>query len=116
MYVAFVLRRKRDGIAATIAVYEARIDAARMDLAVLEQAARLFDPEAERGGDTSLSPLARAKRANDQDASLSDSMEFAERQFTERPTHSAVRAPREAPEEFFTPNGYNPLKCPDSKK
>jgi hypothetical protein len=46
MYIASALRRKRDEIAATIAAYEARIDAARMDLAALDQAARLFDPEA----------------------------------------------------------------------
>jgi len=42
------LRRKRDEIAASIAIYEARIEAARMDLAALEQAARLFDFVAER--------------------------------------------------------------------
>lgn len=51
MLIASVLRRKRDEIAATIAAYEARIDAARMDLAALEQAARLFDSEGEGGGD-----------------------------------------------------------------
>ena len=48
MHIASALRRKRDEIAATIAAYEARIDAARMDLAALDQAARLFDPEAGR--------------------------------------------------------------------
>jgi hypothetical protein len=48
MHIASALRRKRDEIVATIAVYEARIDAARMDLAALDQAARLFDPEAGR--------------------------------------------------------------------
>jgi hypothetical protein len=46
MHIASALRRKRDEIVATIAVYEARIDAARMDLAALDQAARLLDPEA----------------------------------------------------------------------
>ncbi len=45
MHIASTLRRKRDEIAATIAAYEARIDAARMDLAALDQAAQLFDPE-----------------------------------------------------------------------
>src|ERR1700722_2298492 len=45
MYVAFVLRRKREGIAGTIAAYEARIDAAKMDLAVLEQSARCSIPK-----------------------------------------------------------------------
>ena len=48
MHIASALRRKRDEIVATIAAYEARIDAARMDLAALDQAARLLDPEAER--------------------------------------------------------------------
>jgi hypothetical protein len=46
MHIPSALRRKRDEIAASIAVYEARIDAARMDLAALNQVARLFDPEA----------------------------------------------------------------------
>ena len=46
MQIASALRRKRDEIAATIAACEARIDAARRDLAALDQAARLFDPEA----------------------------------------------------------------------
>jgi hypothetical protein len=48
MHIASALRRKREEIAATIAVYEARIDAARMDLAALDQAARLLCHEAER--------------------------------------------------------------------
>jgi hypothetical protein len=48
MHIASALRRKRDEIVATIAAYEARIDAARMDLAALDRAARLLDPEAER--------------------------------------------------------------------
>jgi hypothetical protein len=48
MDIASALRRKRDEIAATIAAYEARIDAARKDLAALDEAARLFDLEAVR--------------------------------------------------------------------
>jgi hypothetical protein len=48
MHIASALRRKRDEIAATIAACEARIDAARRDLAALDQAARLFDLEAGR--------------------------------------------------------------------
>jgi hypothetical protein len=44
MHIVSGLRRKRDEIAATIAAYEARIDAARIDLAALERAAGLFDP------------------------------------------------------------------------
>jgi hypothetical protein len=53
MHIASALHRKRDEIAATIAAYEARIDAARRDLAALDQAARLFDPEA--GSDETVS-------------------------------------------------------------
>ena len=48
MQIALTLRRKRDEIAATIVGYEAKIDAARRDLAALDQAARLFDLEAGR--------------------------------------------------------------------
>lgn len=48
MHIASALRHKRDEIVATIAVYETRIDAARKDLAALDQAARLLDPEAAR--------------------------------------------------------------------
>ena len=48
MHIPSALRRRRDEIVATIAVYEARIEAARMDLAALNQVARLFDPEVGR--------------------------------------------------------------------
>jgi hypothetical protein len=48
MHIASALRRKRDEITATIADCEARIDAARRDLAALDRAARLFDLEAGR--------------------------------------------------------------------
>jgi hypothetical protein len=48
MHIRSALPRKRDEIVATIAVYEARIEAARMDLAALNQVARLFDPEVGR--------------------------------------------------------------------
>ena len=48
MHIPSALRRQRDEIVATIAVYEARIEAARMDLAALNQVARLFDPEVGR--------------------------------------------------------------------
>jgi uncharacterized protein YbjT (DUF2867 family) len=108
MHIASTLRRDRDEIAATIAAHEARIDAARIDLAMLERAAWLFGREAERDetvipldmSQVAL-PLARSKRANDQAASLSEAMDFGERQFTGKVAHSAVRAPREIPEEFF---------------
>jgi hypothetical protein len=48
MDIPSALRRKRDEIVVTIALYEARIEAARMDLAALNQVARLFDPEVGR--------------------------------------------------------------------
>ena len=48
MHIPSALRRQRDEIVATIAVYEARIEAARMDLAALNQVARFFDPEVGR--------------------------------------------------------------------
>ena len=48
MHIPSALRRKRDEIVATIAVYEAKIEAARIDLAALNQVARLFDPEVGR--------------------------------------------------------------------
>jgi hypothetical protein len=50
MHIASALRLKRDEIVATIAAYEARIDAARMDLAALGQAARfsIRKPDATR--------------------------------------------------------------------
>lgn len=54
MHIASALRRKRDEIAATIGAYEARIDAARRDLAALDQAARLF--ALEEGGDEPVVP------------------------------------------------------------
>jgi hypothetical protein len=57
MPIASALRRKRDEIATMIAVYEAKIDAARMDLAALDQAARLFDLEA--AGDETAIPRNR---------------------------------------------------------
>src|ERR1700722_14858763 len=48
MHIRSALPRKRDEIVATIAVYEAKIEAARIDLAALNQVARLFDPEVGR--------------------------------------------------------------------
>jgi hypothetical protein len=53
MHIASVLRRKRDEIAAKISIYEDRIDAAKRQMAALQQAARLFDPEG-AGEDTVL--------------------------------------------------------------
>ena len=48
MHIPSALRRRRDEIVATIAVYEARIEAAGTDLAALNQVARLFDPKVGR--------------------------------------------------------------------
>jgi hypothetical protein len=62
MHIATALRRKRDEIAATIAACEARIDAARMDLAALERAARLFDAEAGRDETVTSWDLDRFKK------------------------------------------------------
>jgi hypothetical protein len=45
MSIGSALHGKRNEIAAMIAAYEARIEAARMDLAALDQAARLFASE-----------------------------------------------------------------------
>jgi hypothetical protein len=67
MRIPSALRRKQDEIVATIARYEARIEAARMDLAALNQVARLFDPEIgrdetqrnARGSESSKIPLQR---------------------------------------------------------
>jgi hypothetical protein len=59
MHIALALRRKRDEIAATIADYEARIDAATMDLAALDQATRLFDLENSRDETTVHRELAK---------------------------------------------------------
>jgi hypothetical protein len=42
MHIVSALRRKRNEIAATIAAYEARIDAARTDLAAVDKIIRLF--------------------------------------------------------------------------
>jgi hypothetical protein len=109
MHIASALRRKRDEIAAMIAAYEARIDAARMDLAALEQAARLFESDAECD-ETAFHlavrqlalPVARAKGADNQDAGPFESIGGGERPFTGRVAHPAMRAARERiPEEFF---------------
>ena len=109
MHIASALRRKRDEIEATIAACEERIDAARMDLAALDQAARLFDPEAGRD-ETAIHlamsrlalPVARAKRAADQDAGPVESMGVRERRFTGDVEHPAMPAAREQiPEEFL---------------
>jgi len=48
LHILSILRRKREEIEAVIAVHEAKIEAARMDLAAVEKILRLFDPDAGR--------------------------------------------------------------------
>ena len=111
MHIASALRRKQDQIAATTPAYEARIDAARMDLAALEQAARLFDPEAECDEDETAIhlamsqvalPLASAERGDDQDSGPFEFTGVGERQVAGMIAHPARRAGRQQiPDEFF---------------
>ena len=120
MRIASRLRRKRDEIAATIAAYEARIDAARRDLAALDQAARLFDLEA--GRDETAIPWSR-DRLTKPEESFEPPREVSERPGTfatgrwsppvariedpQRPFTRMVApaatwtAPERIPEEFF---------------
>ncbi len=118
MHIASGLRRKRDEIAATIAAYEARIDAARSDLAALDQAARLFDLEAQpaetvipRDRDALLKPKERLeapRKANEkQRAGAAGQLtppiarsEDQERQLTEEVAHAGT-GPERIPVEFF---------------
>ncbi len=119
MHIALGLRRKRDEIAATIAAYEARIDAARRDLAALDQAARLFDPEA--GHDETVIPwdldrlrkpeelLEAPREANEQRALATGQLtppvprtQDLERQLTEKVARTSTRTgPERIPVEFF---------------
>src|ERR1700733_5081534 len=106
MPIASALRRKQDQIAATIAAYEARIDAARTDLAAIEQAAQLFDPEAERA-ETAIPvamsqatlALASAERGDDQDSAPFESTDIGEH-VAGMIAHPAA-ARQQIPEEFF---------------
>jgi hypothetical protein len=118
MHIASALHRKRDEIAATIAAYEARIDAARRDLAVLDQAARLFDPEA--GSDETVSLwdrerltkpgglLEALREAHEKRQALAtgrppvERMQDLEHQISGKVARtSAWTGPGEVPEEFF---------------
>jgi hypothetical protein len=118
MHIASALHRKRDEIAATIAAYEARIDAARRDLAALDQAARLFDPEAGRDEtviswdrDRLTKPgglLEALREANENLQALAtgrppvERMQDLEHQIPgEVARTSAWTGPGEVPEEFF---------------
>ncbi len=120
MHIASGLRRKRDEIAATIAAYEARIDAARRDLAALDQAARLFDLEA--GRDETVMPwdldrltkpeelLEAPREANEKQRALAIGQstppgprtQDLERQRTEKVARTWTRTgPERIPVEFF---------------
>lgn len=120
MQIASALRRKRDEIAATIAAHEARIDAARMDLAALDQAARLFDSEAERAETIVAWDLDRLTRPEDlleapceagegerepamgQSALLIPRTQDPGPQALAKVAHTAIEAPRDPiPGEFF---------------
>ena len=120
MHIASALRRKRDEIAATIAAYEARIDAARKDLAALDQAARLFDIEAGRDETVISWDLDRLTKSEEileaprearerQGALATDQLNppvartrDLERQLTEQVAHTSSRAwPERIPVEFF---------------
>jgi hypothetical protein len=119
MHIALGLRRKRDEIAATIAVYEARIDAARRDFSVLDQAARLFDVETQRTETVIPEDLDRLAKpeglleapfevteqrtlATDQLTPPVVRMQDLEPQFTNSVTRASTRGgPERIPVEFF---------------
>jgi hypothetical protein len=118
MHIASALRRKRDEIAATIAAYEARIDAARRDLAALDQAARLFDPEVGSEETVSLwdrerltkpgGLLEAPREANENLQALAtgrpplERMQDLEHQIPDKVARSSAWiGPGEVPEEFF---------------
>jgi hypothetical protein len=120
MHIASALRRKRDEIAMTIAAYEERIDAARRDLAALDQAARLFDLDTERDEpviswdlDRLTKPeelLEAPREANEKRRALATCQlthpvagtQNLERQPTGKVVCASTRTgPEEIPEEFF---------------
>ena len=126
MHALYALRRKRDEIATTIAAYEAKIADARTDLAALDQAARLFDPEAE-SDEPSIRrelgwhrtsqqtpaaevlepmrhlalPVARSSASDDEDAGPATSVGVPEVQFMEEVVYSATQEREQIPEQFF---------------
>ena len=118
MHIASALRRKRDEIAATIAAWEARIDAARRDLAALDQATRLFDLEAGRD-ETGVSwdrdrlvktggLLGSPREANEKQQALAtdrppaEGMQDLEHQIPGKVARTSTwTGPEEVPEEFF---------------
>jgi hypothetical protein len=116
MGLTSALRRKRDEIAASIAVHEARIDAARMDLAALNQVARLFDPEAgrdetDREFDKGRKAGRYPPRRNAKSGSRSGRSPWANWRFPQ-PTPRGSKFWRT----FYIWTGRNVLKSLDSKK
>ena len=132
--MASALRRKRDEIAAMIVAHEARIDAARKDLAALDQAAQLFDLEAGRDETVISWDLDRLQKSEENlEAPRSQreargagggSIEPSRREDGPRASaHGEDRAYLEPGRgrngyrwNFFIWIGRNPLKSPDSKK
>jgi hypothetical protein len=120
MQIASALRRKRDEIAATIAACEAWIEVARRDLTALDQAARLFDPQA--GRDETAVPWNRdrladlkenlepPREANEKQGALAAGpliplvarTRGPEHQLTTKGSHASIGTGRDGiPEEFF---------------
>ena len=58
-HILSTLLRKRAGIEAVIAAHEAKIEAARVDLAAIDRSIRLFDPNAERDDVTAYFELGK---------------------------------------------------------
>jgi hypothetical protein len=97
MHIPSALRRKRDEIVATIAVYEARIEAARMDLAAL---ARLFDPEV--GRDETQREFERVRELEDTPSAECEVWESERPVATGQLALPATHLARgQIPEEFF---------------
>ena len=104
MHIVSGLRRKRDEIAATIAAYEARIDAARIDLAALERAAGLFDPH---GAGDEMAQRREFERPEAQEANPAAEREVWE---SEPPSVRRQSTPPVARAKGFTDQEARPLK------
>ena len=101
---------------ATIAVYEARIEAARTDLAALNQVARLFDPEV--GRDETQGEFERVGELEDTPSAECEVWE-SERSLAMGQLALPATPPRERANTggvFFIPIARNPLKSLDPKK
>ena len=87
-------------IVATIAVYEARIEAARTDLAALNQVARLFDPEV--GRDETQREVERVRELQDPPSAECEVWESERPVGTGQLALPATHLARgQKPEEFF---------------